>query len=201
MEFRDVVRRRRMVRRYADRPVAPEVVDRALEHATRAPSAGFTQAVEWLVLDTPAGVAEFWAATTEPGSANPWLDGMRTAPVLLLPVTSREAYLDRYAEPDKGRAARDQADWPAPYWWVDAGMAALLVLQTAVDEGLGACLFGIPADRVEAVKEAFAIPAERLPVGVVALGHRLPGDTGSTGSPGRRARRPAGELVHRGRWL
>lgn len=44
MEFQDVVRRRRMIRRYdPDRDLPPEVVDRILHNATRAPSAGFSQ--------------------------------------------------------------------------------------------------------------------------------------------------------------
>ena len=43
-----------------------------------------------------------------------WLRGMRTAPVLILVWTSQEAYLDRYAEPDKGWTDRDLAHWPAP---------------------------------------------------------------------------------------
>ena len=50
MEFREVVRRRRMVRRYADEPVDPAVVDRMLEHAQRAPNAGFSQGWAFLVL-------------------------------------------------------------------------------------------------------------------------------------------------------
>ena len=66
MEFREVVRRRRMVRRYADRPVDPAVVDRALTHATHAPSAGFSQGWGFLVLDQPADVEAFWAATSDP---------------------------------------------------------------------------------------------------------------------------------------
>ena len=202
MEFRDVVRRRRMVRRYADRPVDPSVLDRALDHASRAPSAGFTQGVEFLVLDDPAAVSRFWQATTEEGAAGSWLDGMRTAPVVVVPLTSREAYLDRYAEPDKGWTDRDPDRWPVPYWYVDAGMAALLLLQTAVDEGLGACFFGIPPERVAAVRSAFDVPPDRLPVGAVTLGHRLghAGDAGAPGSPSRRPRRPVTDLVHRGRW-
>ena len=199
MEFRDVVRRRRMVRRYADRPVDPDVLERALDHASRAPSAGFTQGVELLVLDEPDGLARFWEATADPGADNAWLAGMRTAPVVVVPLTSREAYLDRYAEPDKGWADRDPARWPVPYWYVDAGMAALLLLQTAVDEGLGACFFGIPPDRVEAFRAAFGVPADRLPVGAVTLGHRVD-DPGAAGSPSRRRRRPVADLVHRGRW-
>ncbi|MEP7090673.1 MAG: nitroreductase family protein, partial [Nocardioidaceae bacterium] len=56
MEFQDVVRRRRMVRSYADLPVDPAIVDRMLDNAVRAPSAGFTQGWSFLVLDRPTDV-------------------------------------------------------------------------------------------------------------------------------------------------
>ena len=198
MEFREVVRRRRMVRRYADRPVDPAVVDRMLEHAQRAPNAGFTQGWAFLVLDTEEDVALFWEATgADPGASNTWLDGMRTAPVVIVPLTSKSAYLDRYAQPDKGWTDRSEDRWPVPYWWVDAGMAALLVLQTAVDEGLGACFFGIPAEHLATFRDAFGIPEDHAPVGAITVGHRET-DTGAAGSPARRERR--GDVVHRGRW-
>ena len=199
VEFREVVRRRRMVRRYDGRPVAREVVDRVLEHASRAPSAGFTQGVSFLVLEEQEQLERFWEATSPRGAGGRWLEGMRTAPVVVVPLTSREAYLDRYAEPDKGWTDRDPGRWPVPYWYVDAGMAALLALQTAVDEGLGACFFGIPVDRVPAFRETFGVPGDQLPVGAVTLGHRAD-DPGAAGSPSRRPRRPWHELVHRGRW-
>ncbi len=104
------------------------------------------------MLDTPADVARFWESTgADPDTHNAWLDGMRTAPVVIVPLACKAAYLDRYAEPDKGWTDRDpdsiSARWPVPYWYVDTGMAALLVLQTAVDEGLGACFFGIRVAR------------------------------------------------------
>jgi nitroreductase len=200
MEFREVVRRRRMVRRYADRPVDPAVLERALEHALHGPSAGFTQGVALLVLDQPDDVRRFWEATGGAGADSSWLDGMRTAPVVVVPLTSREAYLDRYALPDKGWADRDASRWPVPWWYVDAGMVALLLLQTAVDEGLGACLFGVPPDRVGPLRDAFDIPEDRVPVGAITLGHRLDDDPGPAGSPAARRRRTAAELVHRGRW-
>ena len=92
--------------------------------------------------------------TTDP-TAEPdrWLAGMRTAPVLVLVWTAPGAYLDRYAEPDKGWTDRDPARWTAPYWYVDAGMAVLAMLYAAVDEGLGACFFGVPPDRIAAVAD------------------------------------------------
>jgi nitroreductase len=128
-----------------------------LDAALRAPSAGFTQGVSLLVLDTVDQRQRFWAATAVTTTAEPpsrWLEGMRTAPVLVLVLTSREAYLDRYAEPDKGWTDRDEGRWSAPYWFVDAGMAAMAALLAAVDAGLGACFFGVPVDRVPAVRAA-----------------------------------------------
>ena len=211
MELVDVLARRRMVRRYDPAaPVAAEALEAVLAAARRAPSAGFAQGVSLLVLEAPEERERFWSATApvpapaqagEGARPNRWLAGMRTAPVLVLVLTSREAYLDRYAEPDKGWADRDEGRWSAPYWFVDAGMAAMAMLLRAVDLGLGACFFGVPVDRVDAVHAAFSVPDEQLGVGVVSLGHpAADGDRGSRGSPARRARRPADEVVHRGSW-
>ena len=198
MEFREVVRRRRMVRRYSSEPVDPAAVDRMLEHAQRAPNAGFTQGWAFLVLDTAEDVARFWESTgADPDTHNSWLDGMRTAPVVIVPLVCQDAYLDRYAEPDKGWRDRSEDRWPVPYWYVDVGMASLLILQTAVDEGLGACFFGVPGDYVDDLRSAFSIPADHTPVGAITVGHRV-SDRGAAGSPARRERRT--NLVHRGRW-
>ena len=116
MEFADVVRRRRMVRDYdPDRPVPPEVRERLLEHAIRAPSAGFSQGWAFLVLETAEERDRFWAATTSGGAPDAWLTRMRRAPLLVVPLANKAAYLDRYAEPDKGWTDRDEARWPVPY--------------------------------------------------------------------------------------
>ncbi len=210
MEFQDVVRKRKMVRRYADRPVDPAVVDRMLSNAVRAPSAGFSQGWSFLVLDGAADVERFWTVASPPDAdpASRWLSGMRTAPVVVVPLSSKAAYLERYAEPDKGwtlRQAQDGAEgedrWPVPYWHIDTGMASLLILQTAVDEGLGACFFGIPREQTAGFRETFGVPEGFTPIGAITVGH-LPEDTdlGAAGSPSRRARKPAEEVVHRGRW-
>ncbi len=156
-----------MIRRYdPDRPVDPAVVNRMLDNAVRAPSAGFSQGWAFLVLDTPEDVARFWdAATPSDADAEPdnWLRGMSTAPVVIVPLSHKDAYLDRYAQPDKGWSDRDEARWPVPYWHIDTGMAALLILQTAVDEGLGACFFGVPPERIDAFREAFDVPRRTCP--------------------------------------
>ena len=200
MEFQDVVRRRRMVRSYTDEPVDPAAVARAVANATRAPSAGFSQGWGFLVLDTQGDVRRFWATTTDAdGEPDQWLKGMSAAPVVVVPCSSKAAYLDRYAEADKGWTDRDESRWPVPYWDIDVGMASLLILQTAVDEGLGACFFGIPPDRLAAVKQAFGIPEAFAPIGAITLGHPAAAE-GAQGSPSTRARKQPDEVVHRGRW-
>jgi nitroreductase len=199
MEFREVVRRRRMVRNYdPDRPVPAEVVDRLLAHAVHAPSAGFSQGWAFLVLAEPADRERFWTASTPPRQApDTWLTGMRRAPLIVTVHSHKDAYLDRYAEPDKGWTDRDEARWPVPYWHIDAGFAALMVLLTAVDEGLGACFFGIPPQRTDAYRQAFGVPPAYTPIGAITVGYPAK----DRRSPSlRRGRRPMGDVVHRGRW-
>jgi nitroreductase len=84
-----------------------------------------------------------------------------------------------------------------PYWHVDAGFAALLMLLTVVDEKLGACFFGIPPERTGSYREAFEVPAEFTPVGAITVGYPA-ADWRSSSL--RRGRRPLDEVAHRGRW-
>ncbi|MEJ7796658.1 MAG: nitroreductase family protein [Nocardioides sp.] len=201
MEFQDVVRQRRMYRNYAaDSPVDPALIDRALENATHAPSAGFSQGWGFLVLDQPDDVRRFWTATSDDvDDPDDWLAGMMRAPVVILPCSSKAAYLDRYAEPDKDWTDRDEHRWPMPFWHMDAAMASLLILQTVTDAGLAACFFGVRPQREAAVRAAFDIPDTFDPVGVITVGHRAE-DRGNAGSPARRARTPWTDVVHRGTW-
>src|SRR3989440_3019951 len=176
MEFSDAVRRRRMVRNFdPDRPVPRETVERLLDLAVRAPSAGFSQGWAFLVLSTPDEVTRFWAATTDPaGTPDSWLRGMSRAPVLIVPLAHRDAYLDPYAGPDKGWADRDEARWPVPYWDIDTGFASLLMLLTAVDAGLGALFFGIFPEHLSAFRSAFGVPDAYTAIGAITIGYPAP---------------------------
>lgn len=199
MEFAEVVRRRKMVRNYdPDRPVPPEVVERILRHATHAPSAGFSQGWAFLVLQTAEEREKFWASTSppEPTLGN-WLANMRTAPLIIVALSNKSAYVDRYAEADKGWTDRDESRWPVPYWDIDTGMASLLMLLTAVDEGLGACFFGVMPAQIESFKTAFAVPDQFTPIGAVSVGYRR---KDSLRSSAKRGRRPLDEVVHHGEW-
>ena len=199
MEFQDVVTRRRMVRTYSAEPVDPAVTERMLANALHSPSAGFSQGWAFLLLDKPADVLRFWEATSDSDAApDSWLRGMKSAPVIIVPLSCKVAYLDRYAEPDKGWTDRDEARWPVPYWHIDTGMASLLILQTAVDSGLGACFFGIPPERIDPFRDEFGVPLDYTPIGAITVGHRAAG-AGGKGSA-QRGRRSTDDVVHRGSW-
>lgn len=199
MEFQEVVDRRRMVRNFTDAPVDAAVRDRILTNALHAPSAGFSQGWAFLVLDSETDRDLFWRSTGagDAGEPNPWLEGLRRAPLLVVPLSHRDGYLDRYAEPDKGWTDRAEDRWPVPYWDIDTGMASLLMLLTVVDEGLGACFFGIPPEHHGSFRAAFGVPDGYVPIGTIAIGHRAP----DRPSPSlRRGRRGLAEVVHSGRW-
>jgi nitroreductase len=196
MEFQDVVRHRRMVRSYdPDRPVPPDVVDRIVDNGLRAPSAGFAQGWGFLVLDTPADIELFRTAARPADQPERWFAANVQAPLLIVPLANKDVYLDRYAQADKGHTDRSDAWWPAPYWDIDTGFAALLMLLTAVDAGLGACFFGLPADRVDNFRTEFGVPPQFSPIGAISIGYSQepPRDL-------RGRRRPKEEVVHRGRW-
>jgi nitroreductase len=198
MEFQEVVRRRRMVRRFTGEPVPEASVQRLLRNAVRGPSAGFSQGQDFLVL-RGAELAKFWPVIGEDQDAS-----VTTAPLVIVPFASKDAYLDRYAKPDKGWTDRDEARWPVPFWYIDTGMAALLILQTAVDEGLGALYFGIVPAAVPPFLAAFGVPAGYDPIGAIAIGYA--GETGKAASADpvssahRVPRRSPSDVIHYAHW-
>ncbi|HVT22545.1 MAG TPA: nitroreductase family protein [Mycobacteriales bacterium] len=201
MEFTEVLRRRRMVRHYDERPVDPDVVERVVSAGLRAPSAGYSQGYAILLLTQPADRARFWAVTQTEQETASWPPdtraGVMRAPVIAVTLSCKRAYLDRYAQADKGWADRDEGRWPVPYWHVDTGMVALLMLLQAVDEGLGALFIGMAPTVIPAFHAAFGVPDDHDVVGVVCFGHES-GDAPRRDLRSRR--RDPSDVVHRGRW-
>jgi nitroreductase len=200
MEFQDAVRRRRMVRNFdPDRPIPQDALDRILDNAVHAPSAGFSQGWAFLVLEGGEETGRFWDATypDRDQRANFKWPGLFDAPAVVVPLSHKQAYLDRYAEPDKGVTDKRESFWPVPYWDIDTGMASMLMLLTAVDHGLGALFFGIFPDNLDAFRQAFDVPPAYTPIGAIALGYAKPDEP----SPSlKRGRKPPAEVVHRGRF-
>jgi len=196
MEFAEVVSRRKMIRNYLHEPVESDVLERILDAARRAPSAGHSQG-QYLVVVTDPGtrreIAELGHEAPYVASGmSPW---MSTAPVHVVVCVRENDYHDRYRKADKLTHEGTEIDWPVPYWWVDAGATLMLVLLAAVNEGLSAGLFG--SHRLEGLKELLGIPDDVAPIGIVTIGHAA--STATTGSA-QRGRKAPEQVVHRERW-
>ncbi len=126
MEFQDVVRKRKMVRSFEDRPIPPEIVERIVANVQKAPSAGFSQGWGFLVLEGK-DAARYWDELWPEDRRADWgWPDLFKAPLLIVCLSNKMSYLRRYAESDKGWTDMDEKRWPVPYWDVDTGMAALL---------------------------------------------------------------------------
>ena len=177
MEFREVVRRRRMVRRFASRSVDDAILDRLLQMAQRGPSAGHTQPLE-LVVVRDAGLRQALGRASWSRGARP---DAGAATVVFCGDLRRAA--ERYGGRGTGR-----------YLFTDVAFAALLFLLGAVDEGLGAGYIGdFHEEHVQAV---LGLPPPVVPVAMVILGHRPEDDV----VPAPRPRRPWRQAVHYDRY-
>ena len=199
MEFDTVVRRRRSVRKYRQEAPSGAVLDRIIDTARRAPTAGFSQGVDFLVLDAPESVAQFRRLTAHPDQH--LRDDLAEAqpPVIVVVWSDPERYLGRYSEADKAKfGLQDPERWPVKFWDVDAAMAAMQLQLAAVNEGLDTWFFGI-AHGEQAMRDAFGVPGNRRIVGVIGIGYRTD-DEVAFGSGSTRKRRPLDEQLHRNGW-
>ena len=124
----------------------------------------------------------------------PWISG---AAALVVVCTREDDYHDRYRQPDKV-VDGDEIEWPVPYWHADAGAAAMLVLLAAIDEGLGAGVFGVPAESMQDVRALLELPDDIAIVEVITVGYAAEDSASDRlSSRGTRPRKPLDELV---RW-
>ena len=100
---------------HVEDPVDPAVLDSMLQAALRAPSAGNTAGTSWVILEGAAETALYWESTTDQAwrATSARSPGLRRAPVILLAYSSAEAYVARYAEPDKAASGPGDAAGPA----------------------------------------------------------------------------------------
>lgn len=196
MEFRDVVKRRRMVRNYTGDPIDRASLDRILDAGRRAPSAGHTQGQSFVVVTSPAGRARIADLAGESDYVDrgfdPWIS---RAGALIVVCVSEAAYHSRYSEPDKTDAAGNEIEWPIPFWWVDAGAAMMAILYAVVDEGLAAGFLGVHS--IEDLASELGIPDEVTPIGIVTIGHPAPDRRSGSLARGRR---PVDDVIRFERW-
>jgi nitroreductase len=203
VELRDILQQRRMVRHYDPAPVPRETIERIVRTVRRAPSGGFSQGQRLVVVtqqETRARIADLlheadWVAE----GREPWLS---VAPVHVVVCAREQDYHDRYNEPDKLRVTGGvEVEWPAPFWFVDAGAAMMLLLLAAIDEGLAAGVYGVTVPEMQEFKALLSIPDDVAVVAGVTMGRGKP-DPNAAAASSRftQRRRSVDEVVRWERW-
>ena len=200
-DLRELLAHRRMVRHYEPDPIPHEVLARIAETVRRAPSGGYSQGQRLVVVTEQSTRERIAELAGEPERLaegfEPWLSA---APAHIVVCAREEDYHERYRRPDKLKDGAE-IDWPAPFWFVDAGAAMMLVLLAAADEGLGAGVYGVPVDAMAAFKELLAIPDDVAVVAGVTIGRAAPDPRWSEVTSRRtRPRRPFSESIRWERW-
>jgi nitroreductase len=202
MEFRDVLRQRRMVRAYTRDPVPRQTLERIAATIRRAPSAGFSQGQRFVVVTEEQGRQAIADTVGEEYYVRQGFDRWISGAAAIVVVCTREQdYHDRYRQPDKLDEDGGEIEWPVPYWHVDAGKAAMLVILAAIDEGLATGVFGFPVEGIPELRKLLRLPDDVTPVEAITIGHA--GDDAASdrlSSRGTRPRKPLADLVHWERW-
>jgi nitroreductase len=166
--FYELLKKRRSVRSYTGERVPREALERIARAARRGPNAGYSQGLRVLVVDDPATI-EALVADDADEKSRAWFTN---AAAHFFVLTREQDYHDRYTQPDKlSITGGVEIVWPVPFWHVDAGAAMMLVMLAALEEGLGAGVYGVTVEDDARVRELLAIPADLAIVVGITVGH------------------------------
>ena len=169
-EFDDIIKKRKMIRLYIqDKPIPQQIVDKLITNAHRAPSAGHTQVQEFIIVQDPLIKKKLGEAALNQ-------EQIYDAPLSIVVCANTSRSVNRY-----GKRGREF------YSIIDGAFASMLILLTAVNEGIGACFVGAFLD--EKVSEILELPEYVKPIGIIALG--FPAE-----DPGKFKRIDISKLVH-----
>ena len=148
--FAWVVKHRGMVRAYKSEPVPEDKIQRLLQYAVRAPSAGNLQPWEFVVVKSVEARAKLAQAAMNQTS-------VATAPVTIVTCANIQRMGSEYG-------ARGSF-----FSLVDTSFASVLILLGAVEQDLGACFVG--SYNPEEVAKVLGLPPHVRPVGLITIGY------------------------------
>jgi nitroreductase len=152
MDFDEVVKKRRMIRKYQqDRQVSTDIINKLLRNAHRSPSAGHTQVQEFIIVIDPITKRKLCQASL--GQSQ-----IENASVLIIVCSNTSRSVDRYRK--RGTEF---------YSIIDGAFASMVMLLSAVNEGIGASFVGAFEDNE--VRKILRIPIQVRPIGIIALGY------------------------------
>ena len=141
---------RRSVRKYLDKPVEQEKVERLLQAAMQAPSAGNQRPWEFIVVREKETLRKL-------AGASPYATPVFRAPAAIVVLGNLELETVRHPE----------------YLPQDLAAATENLLLQAAESGLGAVWLGIAPldDRMAYIRELFQLPESVMPFAIVPVGY------------------------------
>ena len=152
-----LIKSRQSDRKYLDRPVEREKIDRITEAGRLSPSACNGQPWHFIVVDEPA-VRDKVAAATE-SQVLRMNTFVREAPVLIVVLRGKSNFNSRAGDLIK------QKD----YSLIDIGIATASMVYQATAEGLGTCIIGWVDDK--RIRKVLGIPASKKVELVISIGY------------------------------
>ena len=177
MELEQVIKTRRSVRKYANKPVEREKINACLEAARLAPSACNSQPWEFIVIDDPKVKADF--AKEAFSGVYKMSEWVASAPVIVAAVSDKGNFVSRMG----GFLRRTE------FYLIDHGIACEHFVLREWDLGLGTCWIGwVNSDKAG---KFFNLPANKKIEHLIAVGY--PAEDALQGKP--HARKPFDEIV------
>ena len=152
MDFDEVVRKRKMIREYQqDSQIPTEIINKLLKNAHRSPSAGHTQVQRYIVVIDPITKKKLCQASL--GQSQ-----VEDASVLIIVCANTSRSVIRY-----GKRGTDF------YSIIDGAFASMIILLSAINEGIGASFIGAFEDN--RIVKILGLPVHVKPIGIIALGY------------------------------
>lgn len=149
MEYSELIKKRYSVRKFTDEPIKKEAIDRILDAAHLAPTGCNFQPQRILVINTPEAIEKLQGCTRAHFGAN-------TA--MLVCYNRDECWTRKYDNEVSGM--------------VDASIVATHMMLAAENEGVGSTW--VMHFNPFAMREAFNIPENIIPVALLVLGYPAP---------------------------
>ena len=157
MKLLDIIARRQSVRRYIDKAVEKEKIERCLQAALWAPSACNAQPWKYIVVDEPKLVKKVARETWN--RIAPFNKFVEQAPVIIVITIEKSPLV-----PSLGKMIK-HIDYP----YIDIGISAEHFCLQATDEGLGTCMLGWFNEKP--IQQLLEIPKSRKIGLLISLGY------------------------------
>ena len=160
MPLLDVMKQRKSVRNFLDKPVEREKIMTCLEAARIAPSASNSQPWKFIVVDEKSTKDKLCNAAF--GGIYMLNSFCKKAPVIVAVISERAKFMTRIGGMFRG----------TEFSLIDIGIATEHLVLQAVDQGLGTCWIGWFDEG--AVKKVLNIPSDKKVDILIALGYYDP---------------------------